>query len=158
MNTIILISLITLSCLGAEKKEEAQIACIKGLSANVRSEPNLKSSVVANLQKFTPLNVIEVKEQWTKVKSKNFQGWVFNELLVSDLSCVMTLQPEKTLLTDQSEDPHFNRNSVEINEGFKIIKTTIGKTKVEDKYGNTFWLENQYLWPKSELQDLNISL
>lgn len=159
MKLLILLLTITILCFANEKENKlADNACVKGLSANLRSEPDLKSSIVVNLNKYTPLTVLEEKDQWTKVKSKNFQGWLFNDLLIKDIKCVMALQPDSTMADIRSEEPHSNRSQVDINEGFKIIETSLGKTKVEDKFGNTFWLENQYLWPKSELEDLNISL
>lgn len=158
MKFIIFLFIFQYLSFASESKSEVKSACIKGLSANVRSEASLKSSIVVNLQKYTPVQILQENEEWIQIKSKNFKGWVYGDLIVKNLDCVMTLQPEKTLISNNSDDPHSGRSNVEINEGFKIIQTSIGKTKVEDKYGNTFWLENQYLWPKSELEDLNISL
>tara|TARA_B100001971_G_C18268036_1_gene596449 strand:- start:23907 stop:24410 length:504 start_codon:yes stop_codon:yes gene_type:complete len=133
-------------------------ACVKGLSANVRSEADTKASIVTNLSKYTPLTILEEKEDWTKVQSKNFIGWIFNELIIKNINCVMVIQPGKAFADSDTSSTHSNRENVNLNEAFKILSTEIGVTQVQDKYGNVFWIENQNLWPKTNLENLSLSL
>jgi uncharacterized protein YgiM (DUF1202 family) len=132
MKKLLLFSIFTLLAYAIDSEQSKEkIACVKGLSANLRSEASLKGSVVVNLNKYTPLTILEEKENWTKVKSKNFQGWLFNDLLVKNIKCVMALQPDNTIADIQTEEPHSNRSQVEINEGFKIIQTTLVRLKLK---------------------------
>lgn len=165
MKTTLLISLLSFFILASENKEETKVdeiqlnnACVKGLSANIRSEADIKSSIVINLPKYTPLTILEKGEKWSKVKSKNFEGWLVNELIVDDVNCVVVVQPSNVFENPQSKTPAQSRETVELNEGLRIIETQIGITKVQDKYGNTFWLENHNIWPKTKLENLSLSL
>ena len=165
MKAIILLTLISLATLASESKLNSlnteaitKNACVKGLSANIRSEADIKASIVINLPKYTPLTIIERSEKWSKVKSKSFEGWLINELIIEDINCVVVVQPSNVFDNPQTKSPANTREAVELNEGLKILETQIGMTRVKDKYGNTFWLENHNIWPKTNLESLSLSL
>ena len=159
MNKIILITIFSFNLFANESKITPVLnnACVKGLSANIRSEANTQASIVTNLPKYTPLKVLEENEEWTKVKTKNFEGWIFNELIIKKINCVVVIQPGEAFADADTSKNKVTRK-VNLNEAFKILKTEIGVTQVQDKYGNQFWIENQNLWPKTNLENLSLSL
>lgn len=165
MRLLFLLSLVLLDINASELQIENEAnkinkshACVKGLSANIRSEADIKASIVINLPKYTPLTIIEAGETWSKVKSKSFEGYLINELIVNDVNCVVVVQPSHVFDNPQTKTPAPNREKVDLNEGLKILETQIGITKVQDKYGNIFWLENHNIWPKTNLENLSLSL
>ncbi|MBC76680.1 MAG: hypothetical protein CME64_11755 [Halobacteriovoraceae bacterium] len=130
--------------------------CTDGYISNLRSAPDAKASLVTQLPKYTPLIVVEEQEGWTKVKSKSFEGWIFNKLLDNSYKCVLSTKSYKTHESYTSSTEHKYRETVLTGEGFKILKAEMGMTKVQDKTGNVFWLENHILWPKNNLKSLSL--
>lgn len=112
--------------------------------------------IVTKLSKYTPLMVLEEKEQWTKVKTDSFEGWVYNTLIDKSINCVLSTKSYKTHESYTSDTPHRYREKVLTGEGFRVIKAEMGMTQVKDKTGNVFWLENHVLWPQSKLQSLHL--
>ncbi|MCO4753871.1 MAG: SH3 domain-containing protein [Bacteriovoracaceae bacterium] len=130
--------------------------CTDGYVSNLRADAQADAALVTQLPKYTPLIVLEEKEGWTKVKSKSFEGWIFNKLLDSSYSCVLSTKSYKTHESYTSRTVHKYRENVLTGEGFRILKTEMGMTQVKDKTGNVFWLENHILWPKNNLMSLSI--
>ena len=150
--------LMTISLTQANEKaeEKRQFLCSDGYTSNLREQPNLKAPIVTKLSKYTPLIKVEEKDKWTKVKTAEFEGWIYNSLVESGLNCVTSLKSYKTHTSYTSNTPHRYRKRVLTGEGFKILKTELGMTQVKDKTGNVFWLENHVLWPKNNLQSLSL--
>ncbi len=130
--------------------------CTDGYISNLRSGPDSNAGLVTQLPKYTPLIVLEENEGWTKVKSKSFEGWIFNKLLDNSYTCVLSTKSYKTHESYTSSTEHKYRENVLTGEGFKILQTEVGMTKVKDKSGNEFWLENHILWPKKNLKSLSL--
>lgn len=139
-----------------DKQLEEQYLCSEGYTSNLREEPNLDAPIVTKLSKYTPLIKMEKKDKWTKVRTANFEGWIYNTLVEKNLDCVTSLKSYKTHTSYTSNSPHRFRKKVLTGEGFKVLKTELGMTQVKDKTGNVFWLENHVLWPKDHLQSLSL--
>lgn len=130
--------------------------CSEGYTTNMRSEASTSSHIVTKLSKYTPLIVLEEQKQWTKVKTSTFQGWIYNTLLDESINCVAAVKSYKTHKAYSSSSPHKYRKKVVTGEGFRVLKTKMGMTRVKDKTGNVFWLENHVLWPKEKLKSLTL--
>ncbi|MEX0798312.1 MAG: SH3 domain-containing protein [Bacteriovoracaceae bacterium] len=130
--------------------------CTEGYTSNLRVEPDLNSSVVVQLSKYTPLILLEENEKWSKVKTKSYEGWIFNNLLSNSFECVLSTKSYKTQQSYSSRAPHKFRQNILTGEGFKILNTEVGMTRVKDKTGNVFWLENHILWPQEKLESLSL--
>lgn len=152
MKTLLLISLFIFTA----QAEIKNFLCTGGYTANLRTEPDLDSAIVTTLTKYVPLIKLEEKDDWTKVKTGSFEGWMANSLVDTNIDCVLATTSYKTHESYTSSTPHQYREKVSTGEGFKVIKTEVGMTQVKDKTGNVFWLENHVLWPKDKLNSLSL--
>lgn len=156
--TVLSAAIVSFNSYGANSPASAEkkFVCSDGYTSNLRSGPDTSSMIVTKLSKYTPLMVLEEKEQWTKVKTESFEGWVYNTLIDKSINCVLSTKSYKTQESYTSDTPHRYREKVLTGEGFQVIKAEMGMTQVKDKTGNVFWLENHVLWPKSKLQSLHL--
>ncbi len=121
--------------------------CTIKYKSHLRGEPSTSSSIVYSLPKFSPLQIIESRDKWFKVKGFKFEGWIFHSLIDQNLDCMTlkeTRDPYCAFKNNQSNRP------IVYTEGFKVLKKEIGCNLVVDKYGKKLWLSNTNIWPESE--------
>lgn len=132
----------------------SNFTCTKVSFANLRAMPSTSSSIVRNLKKFTPLQVIVTQKEWVKVKGINYEGWIFSELLSNDFNC-MTL---KSYTNPHCPGKAKLKRNHKFDEGYKILKKEVGCNYVVDRMNRRFWIDSVAAWPEQHSKTLNINL
>lgn len=104
---------------------------IKVASVNVRSEPNLSSSIVGSAYEDDTFNIIEQNNNWIKIQlSENQEGWVYRFYGMVDSSAVINSDRETVTIiygsTNLRESPSTSSPVVkraELGETFEILSS-----------------------------------
>ena len=131
----------------------AKDACTVKQINNVRTGPSSEEQIVKKIPIYTPLILLEEKEEWAKVKGVDFQGWIYTSLIDKKTDCMVILNTKKPYCFKQKEK--LNR-PISFNEGFKIIKKDVGCNLVEGKWGKQIWLNSNNIWAASAAKLLQI--
>lgn len=62
-----------------EKLWQNRLVCNTSGKLNIRAEATTESDIVGKMEKGNYGEILEVGAEWTKIKSGNAEGWVFNE-------------------------------------------------------------------------------
>lgn len=74
--------LLTFSALIAVSAMAADYVCVNNDGVNLRSAPNINSSILYELPAGYPLKVLQKKGDWLKVSDfENDKGWIFSSLV-----------------------------------------------------------------------------
>lgn len=147
---VILIFLITFQAIA--NTSDPQYICVKGFKARLRDLPDTNSQVIKTVDKFTPLKILETKQDWFKVSDKmDATAWVHHSVLSKKINCVQALNQGATRVSKAiTSIPLEKKPEVYVNETFKIIMNSESSLKVEDIHGHKFWLDSYSVWPKSK--------
>lgn len=124
----------------------AKDACTVKQVNNIRKGPTADEVLVKKLPIYTPLIILEEKDQWVLVKGVDFKGWIFSTLIDKNTDCLVIRDPKKPYCF--KEKKKLSR-PISFNEGFKIIKKDVGCNLVEGKWGKQVWLNSNNIWPAS---------
>ncbi len=123
----------------------AQILSVKGASANFREKPSESAKVKYSADRFYPVEVMEKKAGWVKVK--DFEGdeaWVAERLLTSQPSIVITA--DKANIRESPNTTSDVLFKVERGEVFKIESRKEHWLKVVDSKGDGGWIRDDMTW------------
>lgn len=105
------------------------------------------------LKKFTPLKVIQDEGDWTRIKGKDFDGWIFNKLISKEIKCI-TINHN---FTPSCPDKKKVQRRLTHDEGLKVLKMEIGCNYVLDSRSRSFWVDTVRAWPKNHTKKIIIS-
>ncbi len=123
----------------------AEILSVKATSANFREKPNEAAKIKFSADKFYPVEVIERKSGWAKVK--DFEGdeaWVAERMLAKQSTIVVAVDRANI-----REKPQTNADvlfKVEKGEVFRIEERKDGWMKVVDAKGDGGWIRGDMTW------------
>lgn len=132
---------------------QLQAGCTNVHNANLRANPSLQARKITKLRKFTPLDIVERKEDWLKVKGHNFTGWIYGDLVSKLDKCMAIINPKGAICPS---DEGNRKRPIVYHEGFKILKKDIACNLALDRYGNKVWLNSLNAWPKDQRMFIRI--
>ncbi|OEH91500.1 SH3 domain-containing protein [Bacillus solimangrovi] len=83
------------TALSTEKKQVVTATIL-----NVRKEPSLDSPIIGKFIESEQVSVLVEQDKWSKVKTENGTGWVYNEYLV-DLSSIEPIEAETITILNE---------------------------------------------------------
>jgi SH3-like domain-containing protein len=127
----------------------AEILAVKTESANFRSAPSDKAAVVYSADKFYPVEVIERKSGWAKVK--DFEGdtaWVAERVL-GKLETVVIDTPSANIREKAKADSDV-LFKVAHGEVFKVEDRKDNWLKIKDAHGDGGWIRIDKTWGQGD--------
>jgi len=132
----------------------AQILSVKGTSANFRDKPSEAAKVKFSADRFYPVEVVEKKAGWVKVK--DFEGdeaWVAERLLAKQPSVVISA--DKANIRERPNTTSDVSFKVERGEVFKLEDRKEHWLKVVDAHGDGGWIRDDMTWGEPGSDDKN---
>ncbi len=128
----------------------AEVMSVKGSTVNLRFGPGKEYEVMCKYGAGFPVNVVERKDGWLKVKDfEDDSGWI-SDKLVSDTQYVIikTSRGRKSKVNIRQEP---SRKSDIIGKGYygvvlKKLAEKSGWTEVEHESGVRGWIKSDFLW------------
>lgn len=154
---LLIILLFTLFAIGKSHSQiinlvkQKEYTCVDSTYTNIRSAPSIRSAIISKEAKYTPLQILEKKEKWTKVKGLGFEGWIYNKLVNSNYECITTQDS-----SPECPGKKTIQRSTTFNEGFKVIKSEVGCLYVKDIYSKKHWIGSLNIWPNKYSEKLQI--
>jgi SH3-like domain-containing protein len=132
--------------------DAAEILSVKTASANFRENPHEAAKIKFSADKFFPVEVIEKKKGWVKVK--DFEGdtaWVADKLLGKQATIVVS--SDKANIRESASTSSDVVFKVERGEVFKIEGRKSGWLKVVDSRGDGGWIRADMTWGDPDAKD-----
>ncbi len=123
----------------------AEILSVKNESANFREGPGEKHPVVFAADRFYPVEVVEKKDGWTKVK--DFEGdvaWVAERLLTKQETVVV--EGDRVNVREKANTTSEIAFKAERGEVFKVDERSGKWLKVVDANGDGGWIRDDMVW------------
>jgi SH3-like domain-containing protein len=123
----------------------AEILSVKGQSANFRERPHEAAKIKFSADKFYPVEVVERKAGWAKVK--DFEGdeaWVAERMLVKQPSVVIAV--DRANIRESAETASDVVFKAEKGEVFKLEERKGQWMKVVDAKGDGGWVRGDMTW------------
>lgn len=122
--------------------------CVSADEANLRSGPGTNYDKTWEVYKYMPLEKLEKKGLWYKVR--DFEGdvhWVYGPLVTSQYKCAVVRDDKANVRTG----PGTNYDQVIYSPvlkyyTFKVITVSGDWAKVVDDYEDTGWIFKKLLW------------
>jgi len=130
----------------------AEMLSVKAQSANFRSSPNDKASIIYSADKFYPVEVVERKSGWVKVK--DFEGdtaWVAERVLTKTQTIV--IEAESANIREKPTTESEVVFKVAHGEVFKVAERKDDWVKVIDAHGDGGWIRADKTWGIDEPKD-----
>lgn len=141
-----LIVLTTLSILFSGVNAE----CINKDGAMLRSRRSVKAPITWKVRKYLPLVPVGNKKYkiWTKVRDVDGDiHWARKKDLTKEYNCVIVKIDGTPIKVEPSIDsPEKYIEPAKKYDTFKFIGATKGWINVEDVYGDTGWIQYDYVW------------
>lgn len=126
----------------------AEAICVSSDYANLRSGPGTSYEKTWEVLKYTPLEVLEKKGLWYRVK--DLEGdvhWVYAKLVSSSIKCAMI----KDEMANIRKGPGTDYDQTEESPGkqyysYKVTKVSGDWVKVTDEFGTDGWIFKPLLW------------
>lgn len=83
---------------------QATTLYIRSFQAFLMEQPNARAKKLLKLKRGTPLNEVEKKDGWVKVKLQDKEGWMALEGWVNELLLTTTMSNKKVSLLSQKVD------------------------------------------------------
>lgn len=131
----------------------AYFVCPLRYNNHIRSQADFKASITHKVLKYTPLKVIDRKNDWLKVQSRNVSGWIHSKIVDDNIKCISPLNLKDL---DCPGKKFRTRLPVKKGEAFKVIKNEVGCALVADMYGNKFYIFSANVWPLDNVNALEI--
>lgn len=129
----------------AASASAAEIMSVKNESANFRDGPGDKHAIVYSADKFYPVEVVEKKDGWAKVK--DFEGdvaWVAERLLAKQETVVV--EGDKVNVREKPNTTSEIAFKSERGEVFKVESHQGKWLKVVDANGDGGWIRDDMVW------------
>ncbi|MBL8740138.1 MAG: SH3 domain-containing protein [Myxococcales bacterium] len=139
------ISLVGLPLILLPEVASAEILSVKGTSANFRERPHEAAKIKFSADKFYPVEVLERKAGWAKVK--DFEGdeaWVAERMLQKQPSVVIAV--DRANIRESAETASDVVFKAEKGEVFKIEERKGQWLKVVDAKGDGGWIRGDMTW------------
>lgn len=123
----------------------AEMLSVKAQSANFRASPNDKATIVYSADKFYPVEVLERKSGWAKVK--DFEGdtaWVAERVLGKQSTIVILAESANIREKPTTESEVVFK--VAHGEVFKVQERKDDWVKVTDSHGDGGWIRVDKTW------------
>jgi SH3-like domain-containing protein len=125
--------------------DAAEILSVKTASANFRENPHEAAKIKFSADKFFPVEVVEKKKGWIKVK--DFEGdvaWVADKVLGKQATVVVS--SDKANIRENATTSSDVVFKVERGEVFKIEERKGSWLKVVDARGDGGWIRSDMTW------------
>lgn len=129
----------------AQVASAAEVLSVKTATANFRELPNEASKIKFTADKFYPVEVVEKKAGWVKVK--DFEGdtaWVSEKVLVKQPSVVVST--DKANVREKASKEAEVLFKVERGEVFKVVKQDGEWIEIVDARGDGGWIRADMTW------------
>jgi SH3-like domain-containing protein len=156
LSPILLGILATTAAALAPSFASAEMLSVKAQSANFRANPNDKATIVYSADKFYPVEVLERKAGWAKVK--DFEGdtaWVAERVLGKQQTVV--IHADAANIREKPSTTSEVVFKVAHGEVFKVQERKDDWVKVVDAHGDGGWIRADMTWgieePKADKGD-----
>lgn len=132
--------------------DAAEILSVKTASANFRENPHEAAKIKYSADKFFPVEVVEKKKGWLKVK--DFEGdiaWVTEKVLGKQATVVVS--SDKANIRESASTSSDVVFKVERGEVFKIEERKGSWIKVVDSRGDGGWIRSDMTWGDPEAKE-----
>ena len=130
----------------------AELLSVKTATANFRELPHEASKIKFTADKFYPVEVVEKKAGWVKVK--DFEGdtaWVAQKVLAKQATVVISM--DRATVREAANTKSDVLFKVERGEVFKIEEKKGDWIKVVDAHGDGGWIRNDMTWGDSPAKE-----
>jgi len=130
----------------------AELLSVKTATANFRELPHEASKIKFTADKFYPVEVVEKKAGWVKVK--DFEGdtaWVAQKVLAKQATVVIST--DRANVREAANTKSDVLFKVERGEVFKIEDKKGDWIKVVDAHGDGGWIRNDMTWGDSPAKE-----
>lgn len=128
----------------------SEMMSINGDKVNLRSGPGTKYAVKWEYGSGFPVEVLQNKGKWSKIKDfEGDTGWVHTSLLSKDQQMIVKANKDQDKKINIREQPGTKSKVVgEAYYGvvFKTLKKSGGWVKVKHESGLTGWIKSSLLW------------
>jgi len=139
---------ISIAGLLAIPSAQALAMCVSSPYANLRGGPGTNFEKTWEVLKYTPLQLLEKKGKWYRIK--DLEGdvhWVYAPLVTTKYKCAM-IKGEKANIR---KGPGTNFDQVEDSPGkqyysYKVEEIKGDWVKVSDEFGTNGWISRALLW------------
>lgn len=145
LSPILLGILATTAAALAPSFASAEMLSVKAQSANFRANPNDKATIVYSADKFYPVEVLERKAGWAKVK--DFEGdtaWVAERVLGKQQTVV--IHADAANIREKPSTTSEVVFKVAHGEVFKVQERKDDWVKVVDAHGDGGWIRADMTW------------
>jgi SH3-like domain-containing protein len=128
----------------------AETLSIKGDKVNLRTGPGIDYSVKWEYGDGFPVQVIEKKGDWRKVKDfENDTGWVYKSFLSSSLFAIVKANKDSDQKINIRKGPGTDNKIIGkacYGVVFKILRNKSGWVEVQHESGLIGWVSSHLLW------------
>ncbi len=138
----VLTALLLLFCTSLAGAERMAVSSDTG---NIRSGPGTKNSVMWQVEKYHPLEIIKKKGNWYQFSDfEGDRGWIHNSL-VKNIPAVITKQKENNIRSGPGTN-HDIVFTVEKGVPFKVIQRKGNWVHGEHADGDSGWIHKSLVW------------
>jgi SH3-like domain-containing protein len=131
--------------LGLTTAQAGERMAVKSELANVRSEPNAKGEQLWQVEKYHPLMVLEIKDDWCRVKDfEGDTGWVHISLL--DKTPTVIVRVNRCNLRSGPGTEQAIAFTVDKGIPFKVLQKKGDWLEVQHADGDRGWLLKNLVW------------
>ena len=128
----------------------AEMLSIKGDSVHLRNGPGKEYSVLCEYGSGFPVEVLEKKGNWLKVRDfEKDSGWIHKSLLVKSPQVIVTANKNKEGTVNIRKGPGSDQKIVGkayYGVVFKVIRQQAGWIEVLHESGLSGWVSSRLLW------------
>lgn len=145
MNKLIPILMAIVMTLVAADLVQAERLSVKANIANIRSGPATSDTVIWQVEKYHPLNVVQKQGDWYLFEDfEGDRGWIHKTLLV-DIRSVVVKNDACNVRSGPGTD-HDIRFTVDKGVPFKVLEEKKGWLHIVHADGDQGWIHRSLVW------------
>ncbi len=123
----------------------AERMAVKSDVANVRAEPGTEGDILWQMERYSPILIIEKKGVWYRFKDLDGQqGWVHNSLL--DRTSTVVVRVRLANIRNGPGTQHGIVFDAEKGTPFKVLEKKGRWFRIQHSDGDTGWIFNSLVW------------
>lgn len=124
----------------------AQWLSVDGNRVNMRKGPSTKNQVIYTLGRYYPLEVLEKKGSWYRVRDfENDRGWIHSSVVATQVRGVIVSSKKVNVRSEPTTDAQI-RFRTDYGVAFRVLDSRSGWVKVKHPQGHTGWIYGKLLW------------
>lgn len=122
--------------------------CVTASEANLRGGPGTKYERTWQVFKYMPLEKLNRKGSWYKIRDVDGDThWIYGKLVTDKFKCAVVNVPEANIRSGPGTSHEKTAASPALRYySFKVLDTQGDWVQVKDEYGITGWIFRKLLW------------